>query len=85
MTPEQQATLNAYILADPTLNAYQNTSDGNYDLSIKLTELAPGDYALKTYFEGLVRTTTSFKIGPATTELKDPIALGPVSSSSVKQ
>lgn len=49
LTPEQQAVLKAYILADPTLNAYQNTSDGNYDLAIKLTELAvPGFIVWRT-------------------------------------
>ena len=32
LTPAQYATLKAAILADATLNAYPNTSDGNYDL-----------------------------------------------------
>jgi len=32
LTSAQQATLKAAILADPTLNAFPNTSDGNYDL-----------------------------------------------------
>jgi hypothetical protein len=32
LTPAQQAALKAAILADPTLNAFPNTSDGNFDL-----------------------------------------------------
>jgi hypothetical protein len=32
LTSAQYATLKAAILADPTLNAYPNTSDGNYDM-----------------------------------------------------
>lgn len=33
LTSAQQATLKAAILADPTLNAYPNTSDGNFDMA----------------------------------------------------
>lgn len=41
LTSAQQATLKAAILADGTLNAFPNTSDGNFDLATKLsTELA---------------------------------------------
>tara|TARA_R110000868_G_scaffold269699_1_gene529103 strand:- start:345 stop:827 length:483 start_codon:yes stop_codon:yes gene_type:complete len=41
MTPAQRAALKAAILADPTLNAYPNTSDGNSDMcSQKLNVLA---------------------------------------------
>jgi len=32
MTPAQLATLKAAILADPVLDAYPNTGDGNYDM-----------------------------------------------------
>lgn len=32
LTSAQQATLKAGILADPTLNAFPNTSDGNFDM-----------------------------------------------------
>ena len=32
LTPEQYQTLNAAIVADPVLNAYPNSSDGNYDM-----------------------------------------------------
>lgn len=41
LTAPQKATLKAAILADPTLSAFPNTSDGNFDLAVKLsTELA---------------------------------------------
>lgn len=38
LTPTQQATLKAAILADPTLNAYPNTGDGNFDLAVHLSQ-----------------------------------------------
>ena len=34
MTPAQQATLKAAILADATLNAYPNTPDGSYEMCL---------------------------------------------------
>ena len=37
LTPTQQTTLKAAILADPTLNAFPNTSDGNFDLAVHLS------------------------------------------------
>lgn len=41
LTLAQQQTLKAAILADPALNAFPNSSDGNFDLAVKLsTELA---------------------------------------------
>ena len=33
LTPAQLITLKAAILADPVLNAYPNTSDGNFDMA----------------------------------------------------
>lgn len=41
LTPAQKATLKAAILADPALNVFPNSSDGNFDLAAKLsTEIA---------------------------------------------
>jgi hypothetical protein len=37
LTTEQKATLKAAILADPTLNAFPNTSDGDFDLAVYLS------------------------------------------------
>jgi hypothetical protein len=43
LTSAQNQTLKAAILADPTLNAFPNTDDGNFDLARKLSvELQPG-------------------------------------------
>ncbi len=42
LTTAQYTTLKNAILADPTLNAFPNTSDGNFDLARKLSiELQP--------------------------------------------
>ena len=41
LTPAQKTTLKTAINADPALNVFPNTSDGNFDLAVKLsTELA---------------------------------------------
>lgn len=37
LTSAQQTTLKAAILADPTLNAFPNTGDGNFDLAVYLS------------------------------------------------
>ena len=37
LTTAQKATLKAAILADPTLNAFPNTGDGNFDLAAFLS------------------------------------------------
>lgn len=37
LTPAQQATLKAAILADPELSAFPNTSDGNFDMANSTT------------------------------------------------
>jgi hypothetical protein len=37
LTSAQLQTLKAAILADPTLNAFANGSDGNFDLAVKLS------------------------------------------------
>jgi hypothetical protein len=37
LTPAQQITLKAAIDGDPTLSAYPNTSDGNFDLAVYLS------------------------------------------------
>lgn len=39
LTPQQLSTLKAAILADPALNAFPNTSDGNFDLANSATGL----------------------------------------------
>lgn len=46
LTSAQKATLKAAILADPTLNAFPNGADGNYDLAAKLSNEA----AVGTFF-----------------------------------
>lgn len=40
LTSAQYATLKAAILADPTLNAYPNTDDGNYDMCAQKLNVA---------------------------------------------
>ena len=38
LTTDQKATLKAAILADPTLDAFPNTGDGNFDLAVHLSQ-----------------------------------------------
>ncbi len=53
------------------------------DGSLRLTELAAGEYTLKAFFEGKEKSTASFKV-PATgsVELKDPLTVGPPPAAS---
>lgn len=45
LTSGQKATLKAAILADPTLNAFPNTNDGNFDLANHLNvQVATPDF-----------------------------------------
>jgi hypothetical protein len=44
LTSAQLATLKAGIVADPALNVFPNTSDGNFDLAAKLKETATPDF-----------------------------------------
>lgn len=42
LTPQQQAALKAFILADGALNAFPNNSDGNFEVAAMLNATAPG-------------------------------------------
>lgn len=41
LTPQQQSTLKAAINGDPTLSAFPNSSDGNFDLAVYLSTTIP--------------------------------------------
>lgn len=44
LTKAQRTTLKAFIEADPVLNAYPNTADGNWDLALVLEGRAVPDF-----------------------------------------
>lgn len=46
LTTTQKAALKAAILADGTLNANPNTSDGNYNLAVLLNQQASPDFTV---------------------------------------
>lgn len=49
LTPAQQATLKADILADPVLSAYPSTTDGAWDIAAKYNKVsAPAFYVWRT-------------------------------------
>jgi hypothetical protein len=44
LTTQQKATLKAYILADPTLNAFPANSDGAYEIAARLNVAASPEF-----------------------------------------
>jgi hypothetical protein len=61
LTSQQQATLKAAILADPTLNAYPNTTDGNFDMCAqKLNVVASPAFTVWKSNVGLKETGRSY-------------------------
>ncbi len=73
----------------PSVKAWIVVEDGiianrapNWDGTVRITEMAPAEYAIKAYFEGNVRATVNFKV-PATgsVDIKEPIAVAPPAGS----
>jgi hypothetical protein len=72
----------------PSVKAWVVVEDGvianrhpNWDGTVKITELAPAEYAIKAFFEGNPRATVNFKVpASGSVDLKEPIAVGPASA-----
>ncbi len=73
----------------PSVKAFVTTEDGvianrwpNPDGTVKITDMADGEYTVKAFFEGQAKTAVTFKIPPkGAVELKEPIVVAAAAAS----
>lgn len=88
LEPKGKGTVTFTDTLIPSLKAWVVVDDGviadrqpNWDGSVRITDMAQGEYAIKAFFEGNARATVSFKVpASGSVDLKEPIAVGPASS-----
>lgn len=90
LEPKAKGTITFEDTLIPSVKAWIVVEDGvianrapSWDGTIKIAELAAGEYAIKAFFEGNARATFNFKVADkGVVEIKDPIAVAPAGSAS---